>query len=135
MLIIRKVISTRTYYFVFQAPPQYEFRYGVKDTHTQDIKEQAEKRVGDKVEGYYRLQEPDGTTRTVKYTADHHSGFNAIVTKSGQAVHPAAPVKVAVPVQKVVAAPVISYAHAPVTSQEAALSVGGYDHDAELIYH
>jgi hypothetical protein len=120
---------------MFQAPPQYEFKYGVKDTHTQDIKEQAEKRVGDKVEGYYSLLEPDGTTRTVKYTADHHSGFNAVVTKSGQAVHPAAPVKVAVPVQKIVAAPVISYAQAPLTSHEAALSLGSYGHDAELIYH
>jgi hypothetical protein len=114
---------------MFQSPPQYEFKYGVKDTHTQDIKEQAEKRIGDKVEGYYSLLEPDGTTRTVKYTADHHSGFNAVVTKSGQAVHPA------VPVQKVVAAPVISYAHAPVTSHEAALPLGSYGHDAELIYH
>lgn len=111
---------------MFQAPPQYEFKYGVKDTHTQDIKEQAEKRIGDKVEGHYSLVEPDGTTRTVKYTADHHSGFNAVVTKSGHAVHPAAPPR------KLVADPIISYAQAPLTTHEGAL---GYDHDAELIYH
>ena len=109
-----------------QAPPQYEFKYGVKDTRTHDIKEQAEKRIGDKVEGHYSLVEPDGTTRTVKYTADHHSGFNAVVTKSGHAVHPAPPP------HKLVSAPVISYAHVPLTTHETDLT---YDHDAELIYH
>ncbi|XP_021917296.1 cuticle protein 7-like [Zootermopsis nevadensis] len=96
------------------APAQYEFKYGVKDEHTGDIKEQAEKRNGDKVEGYYKLVEPDGTIRTVHYTADKHTGFNAIVEKSGHATHPA-PIlkKVVVPVKKVVAAaPVITYSHA-----------------------
>jgi predicted amidohydrolase len=120
---------------MLQVAPQYEFKYGVKDNHTHDIKEQAEKRIGDKVEGYYRLLEPDGTTRTVKYTADHHSGFNAVVTKSGQAVHPATPVKLAVPVQKIVAAPIIAYAQAPITSHETVLSLGGYGHETELVYH
>lgn len=32
--------------------------------------------------------EPDGTIRTVKYTADKHSGFNAVVLKQGKAIHP-----------------------------------------------
>ncbi|XP_069705113.1 cuticle protein 7-like [Periplaneta americana] len=101
------------------ASPHYEFNYGVKDLHTHDIKEQSEKRIGDKVQGHYSLVEPDGTTRTVHYTADHHNGFNAVVTKSGHAVHPA-------PVHKVVAAPVVSYAHAaPVLS---------YSHAAPLSY-
>jgi hypothetical protein len=114
--------------FIFQTPPQYEFRYGVKDTHTNDIKEQAEKRVGDKVEGFYSLVEPDGTTRTVKYTADHHSGFNAVVSKSGQAVHPATPVRVA--------APVISYTNQPLISHQApALGLASYGHEAEFTYH
>jgi hypothetical protein len=71
-----------------QAHPKYEFKYGVKDTHTHDIKEQAEKRDGDKVEGYYKLVEPDGTTRTVHYTADKHTGFHAQVVRSGHAIHP-----------------------------------------------
>ncbi|XP_069668926.1 cuticle protein 19-like [Periplaneta americana] len=70
------------------AHPKYEFKYGVKDEHTHDIKEQHEKRDGDKVEGYYKLVEPDGTTRTVHYTADHHTGFHAQVVRSGHAVHP-----------------------------------------------
>jgi hypothetical protein len=71
----------------FQAHPKYEFKYGVKDPHTHDIKEQAEKRDGDRVEGYYKLVEPDGTTRTVHYTADKHNGFQANVEKSGHATH------------------------------------------------
>ncbi|XP_069669399.1 cuticle protein 7-like [Periplaneta americana] len=70
------------------APAHYEFKYAVKDEHTHDIKEQHEKRDGDKVEGYYTLLEPDGTTRTVHYTADKHTGFHAQVVRSGHAVHP-----------------------------------------------
>jgi hypothetical protein len=84
----------------------------VRDEHTQDIKEQAEKRVGDKVEGYYKLLEADGTTRTVNYRADKHTGFQAQVVRSGHAAHPAA----ALP-QKLVSSPVLSYANpAPVVS-------------------
>jgi hypothetical protein len=95
-------------FIIFQAPAQYEFKYGVKDEHTHDIKEQAEKRVGDKVEGYYKLLEADGTTRTVHYTSDKHTGFNAQVVRSGHAIHPAT-----APAQKLVtianSAPVLSY--------------------------
>lgn len=78
------------YYFtsVFQAPPKYSFNYGVKDYHTGDVKDQWEQRDGDVVKGEYSLVEPDGTTRKVTYTADDHNGFNAIVHKSGRAVHP-----------------------------------------------
>lgn len=35
------------------------------------------------------MQEPDGTTRLVEYTADDHNGFNAVVKKIGHAHHPA----------------------------------------------
>ncbi|PSN37949.1 hypothetical protein C0J52_10427 [Blattella germanica] len=108
------------------APAHYEFKYGVHDGHTHDIKEQSEKRDGDKVVGHYSLVEPDGTTRTVHYSADHHSGFNAVVTKSGHAVHPVAPVKVAVPVHKVVSAPIVSYAHAPVVAHAAPVLAHSY---------
>ncbi|XP_069669931.1 cuticle protein 19-like [Periplaneta americana] len=79
------------------AHPKYEFKYGVKDSHTHDIKEQHETRDGDKVEGYYKLVEPDGTTRTVHYTADKHNGFNAHVQKSGHASHPQATHHVVIP--------------------------------------
>lgn len=40
--------------------------------------------------GGYKLQESDGTTRLVEYTADGHNGFNAVVKKIGHAHHPEA---------------------------------------------
>ncbi|XP_031329406.1 cuticle protein 19-like [Photinus pyralis] len=67
--------------------PKYEFKYGVADPHTKDFHNQHEVRDGDVVKGEYSLHEPDGTVRTVKYSADHKSGFNAEVIKSGHAVH------------------------------------------------
>ncbi|KAJ9583203.1 hypothetical protein L9F63_022450, partial [Diploptera punctata] len=96
------------------APANYEFKYGVHDSHTNDIKEQSEKRIGDKVEGHYSLVEPDGTTRTVKYTADHHNGFNAVVSKSGHAKVIAAP------------APVIAHAAPLVAHSAPALTLSKY---------
>ncbi|GJQ86709.1 hypothetical protein Trydic_g14780 [Trypoxylus dichotomus] len=79
------------------AYPKYRFNYGVKDEHTGDIKEQIEERDGDVVKGEYSLVEPDGSVRNVKYEADGHNGFNAIVSISGHSSHPASKV-VAVPV-------------------------------------
>ncbi|GJQ86679.1 hypothetical protein Trydic_g14761 [Trypoxylus dichotomus] len=72
----------------YYAYPKYEFNYGVSDGHTGDQKSQAEVRDGDVVKGSYSLHEADGTIRTVHYTADDHNGFNAIVSRSGHAVHP-----------------------------------------------
>ncbi|KAJ3633005.1 hypothetical protein MTP99_009981 [Tenebrio molitor] len=69
-------------------PPRYQFKYGVGDPKTGDHKEQAEARVGDVVRGEYSLAEPDGTIRVVKYTADDHNGFNAVVSRIGHAAHP-----------------------------------------------
>lgn len=67
--------------------PKYEFEYGVKDQHTGDHKTHWEVRDGDMVKGEYTIDEPDGTTRVVKYTADGHNGFNAVVEKIGNAEH------------------------------------------------
>lgn len=72
-----------------QAPAHYEFKYGVEDPHTGDKKSQHESRDGDVVKGSYSLVEPDGTIRTVDYTANKHDGFNAVVHRSGHAHHPA----------------------------------------------
>ncbi|KAH0812736.1 hypothetical protein GEV33_010054 [Tenebrio molitor] len=69
------------------AHPRYEFTYGVQDSHTGDHKTQHEVRDGDVVKGTYSLVEPDGTTRTVHYTADDHNGFNAVVERAGHAAH------------------------------------------------
>ncbi|XP_075233276.1 uncharacterized protein LOC142331333 [Lycorma delicatula] len=64
------------------AAANYLFNYGVHDFHTGDFKSQWEQRAGDSVKGQYSLLDSDGTLRTVDYTADDHSGFNAIVKKS-----------------------------------------------------
>ncbi|PSN37976.1 hypothetical protein C0J52_10435 [Blattella germanica] len=113
------------------APANYEFKYGVHDAHTHDIKEQAERRHGDRVEGHYSLVEPDGTTRTVKYTADHQNGFNAVVTKSGHATHPVtAHAQHAIPVvKKIISAPVLQYSHAPLQTTGHATSYSSYGND------
>ncbi|XP_026485934.1 cuticle protein 7-like [Vanessa tameamea] len=83
--------------------PRYQFNYGVTDGHTGDQKSQWESRDGDVVKGQYSLVEPDGTIRTVNYSADDHNGFNAVVSRQGHAAHPAtaavahAPIAVAAP--------------------------------------
>lgn len=91
--------------FLLQSPPHYEFKYGVSDAHTGDNKQQSEARVGDTVTGQYSLAEPDGTIRVVKYTADPHNGFNAVVSRVGHAAHPQIVTKA------VVAAPALSLGH------------------------
>jgi len=64
------------------ADPSYAFAYQVQDQITGDSKSQEETRLGDVVKGRYSLIEPDGTRRTVDYTADPTHGFNAYVQKS-----------------------------------------------------
>lgn len=90
------------YIFLMQAYPKYDFKYGVADAHTGDHKSQYEHRDGDVVKGQYSLLEPDGTIRTVDYTSDPHNGFNAVVTRSGHAIHPA---------KAIIAAPVLAHGH------------------------
>ncbi|GBP38873.1 Cuticle protein [Eumeta japonica] len=100
--------------------PQYSFAYDVQDGLTGDFKAQHETRDGDVVQGSYSVVDPDGTKRTVDYTADPHNGFNAVVHREPLAVKVAAPVvaKVAAPVAY--SAPV-SYA-APVAKFAAPLA-------------
>lgn len=62
--------------------PQYTFAYDVNDSLSGDSKSQTETRDGDVVKGKYSLIDPDGTRRTVEYTADPINGFKAIVTKT-----------------------------------------------------
>ncbi|KAE8573558.1 larval cuticle protein A2B-like [Halyomorpha halys] len=92
--------------------PQYSYAYDIQDALTGDSKSQHESRDGDVVQGSYSLIEPDGSRRTVEYTADPVNGFNAVVHKDAGA-H-AAPVAVAPVAAKVVApayaAPVARYA-------------------------
>ncbi|BES95221.1 unnamed protein product [Nesidiocoris tenuis] len=102
--------------------PQYSYAYDIQDALTGDSKSQHESRSGDVVQGSYSLVEPDGSVRTVEYTADPVNGFNAVVHKDAGVVKAA----VAAPaiVKAAVAAPAIGVARvaAPV-------------HAATLIHH
>ncbi|CAG7822400.1 unnamed protein product [Allacma fusca] len=86
----------------FDPNPQYNYAYSIADVLTGDSHAHQEARNGDAVQGQYSLVEPDGSIRTVTYTADDVNGFNAVVDRSGAAV-----VKSAVPAVAKVAA------HAP----------------------
>ncbi|XP_055846165.1 larval cuticle protein A2B [Episyrphus balteatus] len=76
--------------------PQYTFAYNVQDALTGDSKSQQETREGDVVKGSYSVAEPDGTIRTVIYTADPINGFNAVVQR-GPLIAPRPAVPVAAP--------------------------------------
>jgi hypothetical protein len=94
--------------YVLQDITQYHFSYGVQDLHTGDIKSQSESGDGNVVTGQYSLVEPDGSVRTVQYTADDHNGFNAVVSKSGPGVH-------TTPVKPVLAVPAAPFNKSPYT--------------------
>jgi hypothetical protein len=96
--------------------PQYSYAYDIQDHLTGDAKSQHESRDGDVVQGSYSLVEPDGTRRTVEYTADPHNGFNAVVHKEALAApvaKVAAPVAYAAPAYAKAVAPVAYAAPAP----------------------
>lgn len=99
---MKTVKSILVNFLLLQSHPKYKFSYGVNDPHTGDHKSQQEVRDGDVVKGHYSVSDPDGTVRTVHYTADDHNGFRAIVEKDGYAVHPT-------PLKKVVFEPVVDY--------------------------
>ncbi|KAL1139146.1 hypothetical protein AAG570_009206 [Ranatra chinensis] len=97
--------------------PQYNYAYDVQDALTGDSKNQHETRSGDVVQGSYSLTEPDGSRRTVEYTADPVNGFNAVVHKEPLVA------------KAVVAAPAIAKVAAPLAYAAPAL------HAAPLAYH
>ncbi|KAK7867097.1 hypothetical protein R5R35_004034 [Gryllus longicercus] len=101
--------------------PQYSFSYDVQDALTGDSKGQTETRDGDVVQGAYSLVEPDGTRRTVQYTADPVNGFNAVVHREPAVVAAPAVAKVAAPVA--VAHAPVAVAHAPVAVARAPVAV------------
>ncbi|KOB52005.1 putative cuticle protein, partial [Operophtera brumata] len=68
--------------------PSYSFSYGVSDASTGDIKTVWETKEGDTVKGHYSVLEPDGTVRSVEYSAGPKTGFNAVVNKEGNPSHP-----------------------------------------------
>lgn len=60
----------------------------MKDLHTGDVKSQWESRDDGVVKGHYSVLEPDGSIRSVDYTADAKNGFKAVVKTHGPNVHP-----------------------------------------------
>ncbi|XP_072933410.1 cuticle protein-like [Epargyreus clarus] len=107
--------------------PQYSFAYDVQDGLTGDSKSQHETRDGDVVQGSYSVVDPDGTKRTVEYTADPHNGFNAVVHKEALGVKAVAPVaKIAAPV---------AYAAAPVVHAAPLVHSAPVVHAAPVAYH
>ncbi|XP_062546567.1 larval cuticle protein A2B-like [Armigeres subalbatus] len=129
---VAAVVKTEEY----DPHPQYSFSYGVNDAVTGDNKEQHESRDGDVVTGQYSLVEPDGTRRTVDYTADPVNGFNAVVSKSHEAAvvktvavaHAPAVVAHAPAVAVAHAAPAVTYAHAPAVAVAHAAPALSYAH-------
>jgi hypothetical protein len=119
-----------------QAHPKYSFNYGVHDGLTGDVKSQSEVRDGGVVKGQYSLVEPDGSVRTVDYTADDINGFNAVVSKSAPSVHATkvvapvvhapAPVAYAAPAQVAYAAPAVVKSVAPVAYAAPAYAPAAY---------
>ncbi|CAH1391271.1 unnamed protein product [Nezara viridula] len=94
-------------YDTYDPNPSYSFSYAVNDPVTGDNHGHTESRNGDVVQGRYFLVEPDGSLRTVEYTADPVNGFNANVHKDTAGAHPvAAPVAVARPPVAVAATPI-----------------------------
>ncbi|XP_015372742.1 PREDICTED: cuticle protein 7-like [Diuraphis noxia] len=94
--------------------PAYSYKYGVSDPATGDYKTAEESLSNGVVQGQYSLAEPDGTVRTVSYTADDVHGFVAQVTKGAKVVAPAAPVYSAPAPVYSAPAPVYAAAPAPV---------------------
>ncbi|GLH15377.1 Cuticle protein 19.8 [Gryllus bimaculatus] len=103
----------------YYAHPRYAFNYGVHDAVTGDVKSQSEHRDGDVVKGQYSLVEPDGSVRTVDYTADPVNGFNAVVHKT-PGVHATAHVVKAAAVAPVVKQHIAYEAAAPIAAPVAA---------------
>ncbi|KAL3279970.1 hypothetical protein HHI36_017475 [Cryptolaemus montrouzieri] len=103
---VAKVVAKTVVSEEYDPNPQYSYGYDVKDGLTGDSKSQHETRSGDVVQGQYSVVDPDGTLRTVDYTADPINGFNAVVSKQplhAKVAAAAAPVAYAAPVAKVAA--------------------------------
>ncbi|XP_063381112.1 cuticle protein 7-like [Cydia fagiglandana] len=69
-------------------PNEYKYSYEIEDPTTGDTKSQHEVRRGDVVSGSYSVVDPDGTRRTVKYTADPKHGFTAVIHREAAATPP-----------------------------------------------
>ncbi|XP_053687049.1 uncharacterized protein LOC128736584 [Sabethes cyaneus] len=71
----------------YVAKPDYHFEYGVEDPKSKVSQNRKEHRHEDEVHGEYSVQQPDGKLRTVKYSANKHTGFHAEVLIDGKPLH------------------------------------------------
>jgi len=137
--VVAKAVAPVVHAAQYDPHPQYNYAYSVSDSLTGDSKSHQESRDGDVVHGSYSLVEPDGSVRTVTYTADAVNGFNAAVQRSAPGVHVAsAPVARAVhaaPVAHAVhAAPLVHHA-APVAHAVHAAPLSHAVHHAAPVAH
>merc|ERR1719334_1486629 len=70
-----------------EAPPKYEYTYGVADEYSGTNFEAAESRDGYNTQGSYSVNLPDGRRQTVTYV-DNGDGLEAVVTYEGEAQYP-----------------------------------------------
>ncbi|XP_017779405.1 PREDICTED: cuticle protein 19-like [Nicrophorus vespilloides] len=63
----------------YVAKPDYSYSYGVKDPSTGNDQQHRQTRLGDAVQGEYKVLQADGSMRVVRYTADAKNGFRATV--------------------------------------------------------
>merc|ERR1719369_1675246 len=70
-----------------EAPPKYEYSYGVQDHYSGADFEASENRDGYKTQGSYSVNLPDGRRQTVTYV-DNGDGLEAVVTYEGEAQYP-----------------------------------------------
>ncbi|XP_076061300.1 uncharacterized protein LOC143037075 [Oratosquilla oratoria] len=69
-------------------PAKYDFNYAVKDDDSGNDFGHQESRDGDRTEGSYYVQLPDGRLQKVTYYVDDDSGFVANVEYEGEAHYP-----------------------------------------------
>ncbi|XP_076061306.1 uncharacterized protein LOC143037080 [Oratosquilla oratoria] len=69
-------------------PAKYDFNYAVRDAYSGNDFGHQEVRDGDRTDGSYSVQLPDGRLQKVTYYVDGDSGFVAEVTYEGEARYP-----------------------------------------------
>lgn len=81
LLLMSNQIILRLSYFwcFFKAKPDYTYVYGVQDNDYGNSQAHKETRDGDNVRGEYKVLQPDGMIRIVRYIADPVGGFKATV--------------------------------------------------------
>ena len=72
----------------YYSVPDYSTAHAVRDAYSGVNVGSQENRLGDRTEGSYSVDLPDGRRQVVTYWVDGYSGYNADVQYVGQAYHP-----------------------------------------------